>query len=62
MMSGSLAQRFADLGWNKELIKKALWDRTKIPRVDLEKCGLSQWLEMDTRAAVTASLRKIHGP
>lgn len=56
MMSGALAQRFADLGWDKDRFKKAIWDRTKISQADLKTSGLSQWLEMDTREAVTASL------
>jgi len=58
MMSGALAERFAEMGWDKDRFKQAIWDRTKISRTDLEACGLSQWLEADSREAVRASLEQ----
>jgi hypothetical protein len=58
MMSGALASRFAELGWDKARFKQAIWDRTKISRADLEACGLSQWLEMDSSETVRASLNQ----
>lgn len=56
MMSGALASRFAELGWDQPRLKQAIWERSRIPQADVADCGLAQWLEMDSSEVVRASL------
>ena len=55
MMSGALAERFAELGWDQARLKQEIWERSRIPKADVAACGLKQWLEMDSNPTVQAS-------
>jgi hypothetical protein len=45
LMSRTIANQLASLGWTKRSIQQYLWEHTHIARADLEKSGLVAWME-----------------
>jgi hypothetical protein len=58
LLSPISANQLAKLGWSKEKIRNHLWEHSAIPRADVIRTGLRQWIEADTHPDTikTASL------
>ena len=51
VMSRTIAQGYAALGWSKQSMREFIWQHARIPVADLKKTGLFPWME---RAALHA--------
>lgn len=55
LMSRVVAKQLDGLGWNKERIKRFLWENSRIPAAEVRETGLRQWIQAAPEPDTVAS-------
>lgn len=55
LISRTVAGQLAGLGWSKDKVRAFLWENSKIPREEVERTGLTEWVRASPDGATASA-------